>query len=141
MIYPQQFTSAIKCRQYLTPSIRPIRHIPGVTHSGYRVPRAGHSMPKFHKVPACLYWQLHIGGNGYLYEIDPNGILSKNAFYFFPGNSQINFYADTVGQHIVLFIIGGQVSNSVVIDVVPYTPQYTPPYQNQYPRGKYLSPV
>jgi hypothetical protein len=30
----------------------------GVTHSGYRVPRAGHSMPKFYKVPACLYWQL-----------------------------------------------------------------------------------
>jgi hypothetical protein len=82
-----------------------------------------------------------IGGNGYLYEIDPNGILSKNIFYFFPGNSQINFYADTVGQHIVLFIIGGQVSNSVVIDVIPYTPQYTPSYQNPYPRRSYLSPL
>ena len=82
-----------------------------------------------------------IGGNGYLYEIDPNGILSMNSFYFFPGNSQINFYADTVGQHIVLFVIGGQVSNSVVIDVAPYSPQYTPSYQNQYPRGRYLSPA
>jgi hypothetical protein len=75
-----------------------------------------------------------IGGNGYLYEIDPNGILSKNSFYFFLGNSQISFYADTVGQHILLFIINGQISNSVVIDVVPYAP----PYQNPYPRRTYL---
>jgi hypothetical protein len=73
------------------------------------------------------------GGNGYLYEIDPSGMLSKNSFYFFPGNSQINFYADTVGQHILLYIIGGQISNSVVIDVVSYTPSY----QNPYPRGTY----
>jgi hypothetical protein len=81
-----------------------------------------------------------IGGNGFLYEIDPNGILSKNSFYFFPGNSQVSFYADTVGQHILLFNIGGQVSNSVVVDVVPYTPQYTPSYPNPYPRRSYLSP-
>jgi hypothetical protein len=73
------------------------------------------------------------GGNGYLYEIDPSGMLSKNSFYFFPGNSQINFYADTVGQHILLYIIGGQISNSVVIDVASYTPSY----QNPYPRGTY----
>ena len=74
------------------------------------------------------------GGNGYLYEIDPNGRLSKNSFYFFHGNSQISFYADTVGQHILLFIIGGQISNSVVIDVVSFTSSY----QNPYPRGTYL---
>lgn len=67
------------------------------------------------------------GGNGYLYEIDPSGILSKNSFYFFPGTNQIAFYADTVGQHILLFIIDSQISNSIVIDVTPYTPPY------QYP--------
>jgi hypothetical protein len=68
-----------------------------------------------------------IGGNGYLSETDPSGITSTNGYYFFPGNSQISFYADTVGQHILLFIINGQVSNSVVINVVPYTPPYAPP--------------
>ena len=75
-----------------------------------------------------------IGGNGYLYETDPNGITSTNSFYFFPGNSQISFYADTVGQHTLRFIIDGQVSNSVVINVVPYTPPippYTPPTHHQ----------
>ena len=77
------------------------------------------------------------GGNGYLYEIGPNGTLSKNSFYFYPGNSQMNFNANAVGQHILLFIIGAQVSNSVVIDVIPYTtPQtssYPPAGQNPVP--------
>jgi hypothetical protein len=35
------------------------------------------------------------GGNGYLYEITPDGKLSKESFYFFPGSSQIDFYACT----------------------------------------------
>lgn len=67
------------------------------------------------------------GGNGYLYEINPNGVLSTNGFYFFSGSNQINFYADTVGQHILLYIIDNQVSNSIVINVVPYTPAYPYP--------------
>jgi len=77
------------------------------------------------------------GGNGYLYEITPDGQLTKNYYNFFPGFNQINFYADTVGQHVLLFIIDGQVSNSVVIDVVSYAPSY----QNPYPHGTYLTPV
>jgi hypothetical protein len=63
------------------------------------------------------------GGNGYLYEITPNGQLSKNYYSFFPGSNQINFYADTVGQHILLFVIGDQVSSAVVIDVAANQPQ------------------
>mgnify|MGYP001302799026 CR=1 FL=1 len=70
------------------------------------------------------------GGNGYLYEITPDGKLSKESFYFFPGNSQIGFYADTIGQHVLLFIIGGQVSNAIVIDVTGY---YPPTYPPSYP--------
>ena len=57
------------------------------------------------------------GGSGYLYEITPDGQLTKNYYNFFPGSNQINFYADTVGQHILLFAIGDQVSSAVVIDV------------------------
>ena len=72
------------------------------------------------------------GGNGYLYEIAPEGKLSKESFYFFPGRSQIDFYADTIGQHVLLFIIGGQVSNAIVIDVTgsypPSYPQTAPAY-------------
>jgi hypothetical protein len=65
-----------------------------------------------------------VGGNGYLYEINPNGILSKNSINFFPGSNQIGFNADSIGQHILLFVINGQVSNSVVVDVVPYVPPH-----------------
>ena len=68
------------------------------------------------------------GGNGNLYEIHPDGKLYKNAFYFYPGYNQIGFYADSVGQHILLFDIKGQVSNAIVIDVTSY---YPPPYQQQ----------
>ena len=62
------------------------------------------------------------GGNGYLYEITPDGQLTKNYYNFFPGSNQIHFYADTVGQHILLFAIGDQVSSSVVIDVAANQP-------------------
>jgi len=74
------------------------------------------------------------GGKGFLYEINPNGVLSKNSYYFFPGSSQIAFNADSIGQYILLFIIDGQVSNSVVIDVAPYCPPYQYPVPiHQYP--------
>ena len=78
------------------------------------------------------------GGNGYLYEINPNGILSQNSFYYFPAGNQIGFYADTIGQHILLFIIGGQVSNAIVIDVVAY---YQPPSYPTYQQPSYPSPI
>ncbi len=84
------------------------------------------------------------GGNGYLYEIGPEGVLAKNGFYFFPGSSQIDFYPDTVGEHILLFIIDGQVSNSVVIDVAHYIQPYqypTPtPSIQPYSQGTILPP-
>jgi hypothetical protein len=93
------------------------------------------------------------GGNGYLYEIYPDSHSTNNNYYFYPGYNQINFYADAVGQHILLFIIDGQVSNAVVINVVSFTPQYTPSYTPTaapqytpsytppYPQGTYLSPI
>jgi hypothetical protein len=95
------------------------------------------------------------GGNGDLYEIYPDGHSTNNNYNFYPGYNQINFYADDVGQHILLFIIDGQVSNAVVINVVPYsppyvpesapsytpasTPQYLPSNAPPYPQGIYLS--
>ena len=63
-----------------------------------------------------------MGGNGYLYEIYPYGRLAKNYYYFNPGYNQINFYADAVGQHILLFAIDNEISNAVVMNVVAYYP-------------------
>jgi len=62
------------------------------------------------------------GGNGVLYEINPNGQLVKNAYNFYSGYNQIDFYADTIGQHILLFVIDNQVSNAVIINVALYNP-------------------
>jgi hypothetical protein len=61
------------------------------------------------------------GGYGYLYEIYPDGTLDKEGYYFYPYD-QIGFYADQVGQHLLMFVINGQPSNTVVIDVVSYQP-------------------
>jgi len=61
------------------------------------------------------------GGYGYLYEIYPDGTSDKTGNYFYPYD-QIGFYADQVGQHLLMFVIDGQPSNVVVIDVVAYQP-------------------
>jgi hypothetical protein len=90
------------------------------------------------------------GGNGYLNEIYPESKVLKNNYYYFPGYNQIGFYADTIGQHILLFVINGQVSNAIVIDVVSYQPPvyqqpvYQQPVYQQpvvYPQPVYVSPV
>ncbi len=78
------------------------------------------------------------GGNGNLYEIHPDGKLYKNIFNFYPGYNQIEFYADSIGQHILLFVIGNQVSNSIVIDV---TSNYPPSYPQQVPPTQTLPPI
>jgi hypothetical protein len=81
------------------------------------------------------------GGNGNLYEIHPDGKLYKNTFQFYPGYNQIEFYADSIGQHILLFVIGNQVSNSIVIDVTSnYPPSYPQPVPD-YPPTQTLPPV
>jgi plastocyanin len=67
------------------------------------------------------------GGNGYLYEVYPDGTLDKNGYYFYPYN-QVGFYADEAGQHQLFFNIAGQPSNVIVIDVVPYQSPATPAY-------------
>ena len=79
------------------------------------------------------------GGSGYLYEIRPDGQLMKNYYYFYPGSSQISFYADTIGQHILLFSIGSQLSNAIDIDVVPLN--QPPGQQNTYQQPNYAQPI
>ncbi|HEX7445616.1 MAG TPA: hypothetical protein VF300_04425 [Methanothrix sp.] len=78
------------------------------------------------------------GGNGYLYEIYPDGKSSSNNYYFFPGANLIGFYADTVGQHTLLISVNGQASNEIVIDVVGSQP---PAYQQPiYQQPTYQQP-
>ena len=74
------------------------------------------------------------GGYGYLYEVYPDGTLDKNGYEFYPYD-QIGFYADQVGQHLLFFVVNGQPSNIVTIDVVPYQPQASVTISSDWLRG------
>jgi len=63
-----------------------------------------------------------LGGNAYFYEIYPNGLRLDKKSYYFSTYNRIGFYADDPGQHVLLFVINNQVSNSVIIDVAQYYP-------------------
>jgi len=83
------------------------------------------------------------GGNGYLYEIYPDGKSISNNYYFFPGANLIGFYADTVGQHTLLISVNGQVSSQIVIDVAGSQPTayQQPAYQQPVYYPTYPAPV
>jgi hypothetical protein len=101
------------------------------------------SWTQYAQVPQGAFLSLiatsQTGGNGYLNEIYPDGKVLKNNYYYFPGYNRIGFTADAVGQHILLFVIDGKVSNAIVIDVTGYqAPVYQQPV---YPQPTYVSPI
>jgi hypothetical protein len=57
------------------------------------------------------------GGNGILTETGPDGAVHDFPFNFYP-QSQLDFYAETIGKYILFTVIGDKVSNNVEIDVV-----------------------
>lgn len=78
-----------------------------------------------------------LGGRGCLYEIDPFGTVSANSLRFFTGSSQLGFYADKPGRHQLYFVVDGQVSNRVTVDVVSFYQQHEPPVAYPPPSGPY----
>jgi hypothetical protein len=70
------------------------------------------------------------GGRGYLDEI-ANGLMYNFDQTFYP-SSQLTFYADKPGQHTIYFMINGQPSNKVIIDVTG-TSNYEQPLYYTYP--------
>jgi len=81
-------------------------------------------------------------GSGYLSEI-LNGTAYNSNFYFYR-NSQLTFYSDAIGQHVLSFTINSQSSNQVTINVIAYVPlqYYLTPYSSpapyNYPIPNYL---
>jgi hypothetical protein len=73
-----------------------------------------------------------------------DGQIYSNSYIFYP-NSQLTFYAGTIGRHMLYFAVNGIASNQLVIDVVAgssymqpnYYPGYSYPPPNYYP-GYYL---
>jgi hypothetical protein len=70
-------------------------------------------------------------GSGNLNFVDSDGQSYTYNYYFYP-YSQLTFYADIPGRHVLSFFVNGQLSNTVTIDVTGTT--YTPP-------GNYLPPT
>jgi hypothetical protein len=85
------------------------------------------------------------GGSGILSEM-LNGTKYNSNFYFYP-SSQLTFFADAIGQHVLSFEMNGQPSNQVTVDVIACAPpQYFPaPHSSpgyyswpNYPHYEYL---
>jgi hypothetical protein len=76
-------------------------------------------------VPQYLHISLiastSLGGQGVVYELYPNatgqGVYSTNVYNLNPGDNRLEFAADIVGRHILLFSINNQASNGVIVDV------------------------
>ncbi|NMB86524.1 MAG: hypothetical protein GYA29_09865 [Methanothrix sp.] len=65
-----------------------------------------------------------LGGQADYYEVtqtDSAGITSKRV-NFYSGYNSINYAADKVGRHILVFVINNQPSNAVIVDVISQAP-------------------
>ena len=94
----------------------------GLDWSSYAIVPAGTGMQFIAFAPA--------GGQADYYEIlqtDALNITSKRV-NFYSGYNSLNFMADKVGRHILLFVQSNQPSNSIIIDVISQAPptQQTP---------------
>ncbi|HPJ30647.1 MAG TPA: hypothetical protein PLZ42_04585 [Methanothrix sp.] len=57
------------------------------------------------------------GGRADFFEIYPDGRLLSRSYYLYQGYSRINFEADEVGRHVLIFTANNQPSNAVIVDV------------------------
>lgn len=71
-----------------------------------------------------------VGGQADYYWILQNNTLNitSKRLDIFPGYNSLNFRADEVGRHIILFVLNNQPSNAIIIDVISQAPpaQQTP---------------
>ncbi|MGB5099964.1 MAG: hypothetical protein WBN94_05140 [Methanothrix sp.] len=88
----------------------------GLDWSAYAIVPAGTGMQFIAFAPA--------GGQADYYEIvqtDSLNITSKRV-NFYTGYNSLNFRADKVGRHVLLFVLNNQPSNSIVVDVISQAP-------------------
>ncbi len=88
----------------------------GLDWSAYAIVPAGTGLQLIAFAPS--------GGQADYYEItqtDSPNITSKRV-NFFAGYNSLNYMADKVGRHILLFVQNNQPSNSIIIDVISQAP-------------------
>lgn len=79
------------------------------------------------------------GGQADYYEIVQTDALNITVkpVNFYSGYNSINFLADKVGRHILLFMLNNQPSNAIIIDVI----SQAPPAQQTQATGQMLPPT
>jgi hypothetical protein len=112
----------------------------GADWSQYAIVPAGTGMQFIALAPA--------GGQADYYELlqtDSMNVTGKR-LNFYSGYNSLNFMADKVGRHILMFVLNNQPSNSIIVDVISQAPPaqqavsagQMPPSTNQ-PMG-YVAP-
>lgn len=88
----------------------------GLDWSSYAIVPAGMGMQLIAFAPT--------GGQADYYEIvqtDALDIIRKRV-NFYAGYNSMNFMADKIGRHILLFVLNNQPSNSIIVDVISQVP-------------------
>jgi hypothetical protein len=77
------------------------------------------------------------GGPVTMEEVYPDGYQLVNRYNFYPDYTRLIFEADAVGRHTLSFSTRGLVSNTVVVDVLPYSSprSYGPGYSSTVSSG------
>ena len=109
----------------------------GLDWSQYAIVPAGTGMQFIAFAPA--------GGQADYYELDQTDALkiTSKRVNFYSGYNSINFMADKVGRHILLFVLNNQPSNAIIVDVISQAPpvqQYQTPSAQQYPAAGQMPP-
>ncbi len=101
----------------------------GLDWSAYAIVPAGTGMQFIAFAPA--------GGQADYYEIIQTDVLNitSKKVNFYSGYNSLNFMADKVGRHVLLFVQSNQPSNSIIVDVI----SQAPPVQ-QYPAAGQMPP-
>jgi len=81
------------------------------------------------------------GGKADYYQIHETGVqkITAKQVNFFAGYNSLNFLADKMGRHIILFVLNNQPSNAIIIDVISQPP--TAPSESQMQPGSDMSPA
>jgi hypothetical protein len=88
----------------------------GADWSQYAIVPAGTGMQFIAFAPA--------GGQADYYELIQTGSMNVTAkrLNFYSGYNSLNFMADKVGRHILMFVLNNQPSNSIIVDVISQAP-------------------
>ena len=81
------------------------------------------------------------GGKADYYQIHETGVqkITAKQVNFFAGYNSLNFLADKMGRHIILFVLNNQPSNAIIIDVISQPP--TAPSESQMQPGSDMPPA